>query len=275
MSSRDSQPEVRTLSRPQGSVAYEVAGAGPLIVCVPGMGDLRASYRFLQPQLLAAGYQVAVMDLRGHGDSDASFAEYGDEATADDIAALIAELGGPAVIVGNSMAAGSAVLVAAQHPELASGLVLIGPFVREHKTNPATRMMTRLAMVPLWVGVSWKSYLPKLYAGTKPDDFAEYRDAVSDAMKQPGHAKAFSLTTRTRHDAAAKALDAVKTPTVVVMGELDPDFPDPRVEAQWIAEALQAEVVMVPQAGHYPQSQSPRVTTDAVLRLAKAARGHA
>ena len=112
--------EVRGLSRPEGSVAYEVAGAGPLIVCVPGMGDLRASYRLLQPQLLAAGYQVAVMDLRGHGDSGVSFAEYGDEPTAGDIASLIAELGGPAVIVGNSMAAVSAVLVAARHPELAS-----------------------------------------------------------------------------------------------------------------------------------------------------------
>ena len=257
------------------SVAYEVAGAGPLIVCVPGMGDLRASYRFLQPQLVAAGYQVAVMDLRGHGDSDVSFAEYGDQATAGDIAALIAELGGPAVIVGNSMAAGSAVLVAAQHPELASGLVLIGPFVREHDKNLAMRVMTRLAMVPLWVGVFWKVYLPKLYAGTKPDDFGEYRDAVSDAMKRPGYAKAFSRTTRTRHDAAAKALGAVRAPAVVVMGELDPDFPDPRVEADWIAEALHAEVVMVPQAGHYPQSQSPQVTVDAVLRLVKAVRDHA
>jgi pimeloyl-ACP methyl ester carboxylesterase len=212
------------------------------------------------------------MDLRGHGDSDVSFAEYGDEATAGDIAALIAELGGPAVIVGNSMAAGSAVLVAAQHPELASGLVLIGPFVREHDTKPAMRMMTRLAMVPLWVVMFWRSYLPKLYAGTKPDDFAEYRGAVSDAMKQPGHAKAFSRTTRTRHDAAATALGAVKAPAVVVMGELDPDFPNPRVEADWIAGALHAEVVMVPQAGHYPQSQSPQVTTDAVLRLATAVR---
>jgi pimeloyl-ACP methyl ester carboxylesterase len=228
--------EVHRLSRPDGSVAYEVAGTGPLIVCAPGMGDLRASYRFLQPRLVAAGYQVAVMDLRGHGDSDVSFAQFGDEATAGDIAALIAELGGPAVIVGNSMAAGSAVLVAAQHPDLTSGLVLIGPFVREHDTKPIMRMMTRLMMAPLWAAMSWKSYLPRLYAGTKPHDFAAYRTAVSEAMKRPGYAKAFSRTTRTRHDAAANALDSVKAPTVVVMGELDPDFPDPRVEAEWIAK---------------------------------------
>jgi pimeloyl-ACP methyl ester carboxylesterase len=266
---------IAALSRPEGSVAYELAGAGPLIVCVPGMGDLRASYRFLQPRLLAAGYQVAVMDLRGHGDSDTTFADYGDEATAGDIAALIEELGGPAVIVGNSMAAGSAVLVAAQHPELVSGLALIGPFVRDPHTNPVMRMMTRMAMVPLWAAASWKSYLPKLYAGTKPDDFAEYCNAVSTAMKRPRYAAAFSRTTRTHHDAAAQALSTVTAPTVVIMGALDPDLKNPQAEADWVAAALHAEIVMVPDAGHYPQSQNPQLTTDAVLRLAGAENGHA
>jgi pimeloyl-ACP methyl ester carboxylesterase len=33
-------------------------------------------------------------------------------------------------------------LLAAEHPELVSGLVLIGPFVREHATNPLMRLMT-------------------------------------------------------------------------------------------------------------------------------------
>jgi hypothetical protein len=64
------------------------------------MGDLRAGYRFLAPALRTAGYRVACTDLRGHGDSDARFPSYGDEETAGDIAALISELGGPAVIVG-------------------------------------------------------------------------------------------------------------------------------------------------------------------------------
>ena len=49
------------------------------------------------------------------------------------------------------------------------------------------------------------------------------------------------------------------------MGELDPDFPSPAGEAQWIAERLDADVVMVPEAGHYPQSQRPDVVTPAVL----------
>ena len=95
------------LTRPDGRIGYDVAGTGQLIVLVPGMGDLRAGYRFLAPALRAAGYRVACTDLRGHGDSDTTFPSYGDEETAADVVALIRELGGPAVVVGNSMGAGS------------------------------------------------------------------------------------------------------------------------------------------------------------------------
>src|SRR5271169_4934470 len=116
--------ETSYLSCHEGRIGYDVAGAGSLVVLVPGMGDLRAGYRFLAPALRAAGYRVACTDLRGHGDSDATFTSYGDEETAGDVVALIEELGGPAVVAGNSMGAGSAVLAAAQRRELVSGLVL-------------------------------------------------------------------------------------------------------------------------------------------------------
>ena len=55
----------------------------------------------------------------------------------------------------------------------------------------------------------------------------------------------------------------------------DPDFPDPRAEADWIARALRAQVVMVPQAGHYPQSQRPGLTAGAVLRFLESVKGRA
>lgn len=265
----------QSLERPEGSVAFEVTGDGPLIVCVPGMGDLRSSYRFVQGELVAAGFRVAVMDLRGHGDSDATFAAYGDEPTAGDIAALITQLGGPALIVGNSMAAGSAVLVAAEHPELVRGLALIGPFVREHGTPVAMRLTLRLMMAKPWAAASWSRYLPKLYAGIKPADFEEYRKNVKATLKRPGYAKAFSLTTRTRHDAAAAALSAVTAPTLVIMGQLDPDFPAPADEAQWVADQLHAEVLMVPNAGHYPQSQRPELVGPALSTFAKKLGRHA
>ena len=255
------------LTLPEGRVAYDVDGAGPLVVLVPGMGDLRGAYRFLAPPLRGTGYRVACTDLRGHGDSDATFTSYGDVETAADVVALIEELGGPAFIVGNSMGAGSAVLVAAERPDLVRGLVLVGPFVRDPQVSAVQRLLLRVGMAWPWAAASWKAYLPRLYAGRRPPDFDEYRLQVIASLHRPGHAKAFSLTTRTSHAPAAARLADVSAPTLIVMGELDPDFPNQRAEADWIALAVHGEVVMVPEAGHYPQSQRPDITTEAVLRF--------
>ena len=253
------------LARPEGRIAYDVSGEGTLVVLVPGMGDLRATYRFLAPFLREAGYRAACADLRGHGDSDTTFGSYGDEETAGDIIALISELGGPAVVVGNSMGAGAAVLVAAERPDLVIGLVLVGPFVRDAKTSAVARLLLRVAVTRPLVALSWRSYLPQLYAGRRPADFAEYRDRLIASLRRPGHAKAFSVTTHTSHAAAEARLGEVSVPVLVVMGEKDPDFADPRAESDWIAQVSGAEVVMVPDAGHYPQSQRPDVTAEAVL----------
>jgi pimeloyl-ACP methyl ester carboxylesterase len=255
------------LARPQGRISYDVVGSGPLVVLVPGMGDLRSAYRFLTPVLVAAGYRVACTDLRGHGESDTTFASYGDADTADDVAALIEELGGPAVIVGNSMGAGAAVLVAADHPDLISGLVLVGPWVRNGANGALQRALFRVVMARAWAAGAWKAYLPKLYAGRRPEDFDQYRRQLVANLHRPGYTKAFSLTTRTDHGPAEARLGDVNAPVMVVMGELDPDFKDPIAEANWIGERLHGEVVMVPEAGHYPQSQRPAITNDAVVRF--------
>jgi pimeloyl-ACP methyl ester carboxylesterase len=252
------------LDRPEGHIGYDVAGDGPLVVLVPGMGDLRAGYRFLAPALRDAGYRVACTDLRGHGDSDTTFASYGDPETAGDILALIQKLDGPAIIIGNSMGAGAGALAAAMQPDLVRGLVLLGPFVRNGQTSALQRLMVRIAMARPWAATSWKAYMPKLYAGQRPPDFDEYRDRVIASLRRPGYAKAFSLTTRTSHDPAEARLGEVSQPTLVVMGEQDPDFPNPRDEADWIAQALHGTVVMIPDAGHYPQSQRPDLTANAV-----------
>jgi pimeloyl-ACP methyl ester carboxylesterase len=253
------------LDRPEGRIGYDIGGDGPLVVLVPGMGDLRRAYRFLAPALRQEGYRVACTDLRGHGDSDATFTFYGDVETADDIIALIEELEGPAVVVGNSMGAGAAAYAAAERPDLISGLVLVGPFVRNGKTTAMQRVLLRVAMARPWAAMSWNSYLPKLYKGQLPVDFDEYRRTIVASLRRPGYAKSFSLTTRTDHAMAESRLGEVAAPTMVVMGELDPDFPDPHAEAEWISHTLHGSVVMVPDAGHYPQSQQPDITTKSVL----------
>jgi pimeloyl-ACP methyl ester carboxylesterase len=243
----------------------EVVGEGPLVVLVPGMGDLRSTYRFLAPRLREAGYRVASADLRGHGDSDATFKSYGDAETAGDVAALVEQLGGPAVLVGNSMGAAAAVLVAAGRPDLVSALVLIGPGLRPPQLGLAMRLFVRVWLRRPWTATMWKAYLPRGYAGRRPADYDNYTREVLAALGRPGHKTALSRTSRLSHAEVETRLGQVRrVRALVLMGEKDPDFADPAKEAGWIGPSLQAEVVMVPDAGHYPQSQQPDVVTEAI-----------
>mgnify|MGYP001310988106 FL=1 len=57
------------LAHANGRIAYNETGTGPLVLCVPSMGDVRGEYRFLAPRLAQAGYRVVTMDVRGHGES--------------------------------------------------------------------------------------------------------------------------------------------------------------------------------------------------------------
>lgn len=264
------QGETRMLPRGEGRIAYDVHGAGPLVVCLPGMGELRSSYRHNVPALAEAGFRVATMDLRGHGDSDATFSAYDDVAAGSDALALVEELGGPALLVGNSMGAGAAVWAAAERPDLVAGVVLVGPFVRQVPINPLLAWAFRGAMMRPWAPTVWNAYLPSLSPGRKPADFAEHRAEIRASMRRPGHARAFSATTRTSHAPAEARLGEVAAPALVVMGTADPDFPDPVAEADWIVAHLgDAERLLVDGAGHYPQAEEPEIVNPALVAFAQ------
>lgn len=269
-------PATQYLPVPGGRIGYDVQGDGPLLLLLPGMGELRSTYRHLTPRLVEAGHTVTTADLRGHGDSDATFSSYGDVETASDIAALLVRLGAPAVVIGNSMSAASAVIAAAEHPELIDALVLLGPFVRNPVNGSAfEQLLFRLMMAGPWARAMWNAYLPTLYSGRKPDDFDAHRASMIAAMKRPGYTRAFRLTTRTDHAPAERALASVQAPSLVVMGRQDPDFKDPAAEASWIGDALGGAAAMIDDAGHYPQSQQPEATADAIIGFLRQVRPHA
>lgn len=257
-------------------IAYTDTGAGPVVLLSPGMGDLRESYRALIPALVSAGYRAIAIDLRGHGDSDVRFDSYGDAETADDLITVLDAIGAErATVVGNSMSAGAAVITAAEHPDRIDAIVLSGPFVRPPTTPVALRVLFRLMTARPWAAAVWNAYLPSLFAGTKPADFAAYRGRVVAALRRPGRARAFSLTTHVDHAVAEARLDEVRAPSLVVMGELDPDFPKPADEAAWIGDRLGSEVLLVPDAGHYPHAQRPDLVTPAVLAFLGRVHEHA
>ena len=257
----------RWIERPGGRIAYDVTGAGPLVIAVPGMGDLREEYRYLTPQLVSAGYRVATTDLRGHGDSDAAFTAYGDVPTAEDLLALADVLSpdAPVVLVGNSMGAAAVCWAAAERPDRVAALVLLGPVVRDVPLSPLLGWLMRAALTRPWGPAVWPAYQQSLFAGRAPADHVAHRARLRDSLRRPAHWRAFRTTVTTlTHAAVAVRLGEVRAPALVVMGGKDPDFKDPVAEAAWLGETLGAEVVLRPASGHYPHADDPAVVGSAV-----------
>jgi pimeloyl-ACP methyl ester carboxylesterase len=238
-----------------------VHGAGPLVIAVPGMGDLRAVNRELVDPLVDAGYRVALTDLRGMGDGDTGFAEFGDDATAGDLVALIRELGGPAVLVANSMGGAAAAIAAADAPDLVAGLVGIGALLRNPPQNGFMRAITPLlfrgALARPWGAKFWGGFYRSLNKGAVAPWLDEHVAAIVANLKQPGRLRDFRrLALALDHDAAERRLPEVHTPMLHIVGALDPDYPDPAAEAVWL-RSLGAEVHELDETGHYPQAQRP------------------
>ena len=108
-------------------------GSGPTLVVAHGLlGSVALAGRFgAAPSAFADhGLHVVAYDARGHGRSgfSASEADYRWASHAADLAELLRALGrGRVSLLGGSMGAGSALLVALAHPELVERLVLVAP----------------------------------------------------------------------------------------------------------------------------------------------------
>ena len=257
-----------------GTLAVEVEGEGPLIICSPGLGDTRDAFAPLASHLVAAGYRVARLDLRGHGDSTTRFDRYGDEATAQDFLTLIEVLGGgPAVLAGASLSAAAAVIAAGRRPDQVAGLILLGPFLR-NAVSEVLRSTLQVAFTRPWGPFLWRLYAAKLWPGL--GDKARDRAARTTALLQrPGRWLAFRATLAgADHRVAAAWIGRVQAPVLVVMGDADPDWKEPLKEAEWVASNFKgAETIVVPGAGHAPMFERPEMVNPAVERFLQRIRG--
>ncbi|MFD6445430.1 alpha/beta fold hydrolase [Promicromonospora sp. NPDC060204] len=258
------------LRRPEGNIAYTDAGSGPLVVAMPGMGDLRSTYDDLAPALVDAGYRVVVADLRGHGDSDTTFRTHGDDATGTDFIALVEHLGaGPAVLLGNSMASSAAAWAAAERPELVRGLVLLSPLLRQPGSPAMQKVLRgvyRVLLARPWGAAFWAAYYSSISKGRRSARHAEQVAEVRQSLRDPAHLRSFrELTMVLDHSVVEARLSEVAAPSLAVVGALDPDFTDPAKELTWITETIGSRGVLVDEAGHYPAQQAPDVVVPAVL----------
>ncbi|MDE0546454.1 alpha/beta fold hydrolase [Microbacterium sp. C7(2022)] len=120
------EPARRALTVPDGTtVSYVVfPGTGPTVVILHG---LAGSGREFEPTARAlAGRRVILIDQRGHGHSTRNPADTSRAAFVDDVVRVIqAESAEPVDLVGQSMGAHTAMLVAASEPKLIRRLVLL------------------------------------------------------------------------------------------------------------------------------------------------------
>lgn len=257
------------------TVAYDVSGGGPLVVLAHGMGDSRHSYRFLAPALMAAGYRVANLDIRGSGESSLGWDDYSRTAMASDLDLVRHLGGGPAVIIGHSISGGAATVAAATAPDLVAGLIELAPFTRKQSValgglmrvkRYRTASMRLMGTMMLGSLSSWTKYL-ELAMPVKPADWDGELSRIEAKMSEPGRMQALQAMTKSDPADAGAQLPNVACPVLVIEGSLDPDWANPRAEGEQIIKDLPdglGELVVLDGVGHYPHTQAP----DEVLALA-------
>ncbi len=105
--------------------AFRIAGSGPALLLIHGVGDKSASWEPVHAKL-AQRFTVIAPDLLGHGESDKPRADYSLAAFANGMRDLLAVLGIDRVtVVGHSFGGGVAMQFAYQYPQLVERIVLV------------------------------------------------------------------------------------------------------------------------------------------------------
>ena len=240
-----------------GPIEVHVQGEGPLVVMLPSLGRGAADFHRLAADVAAAGYRVACPEPRGVGASAVPDREETLATLADDVAAVITELGNdPAVIVGHAYGNRIARMTATNHPEQVESLVLLacGGFI------PVTDEMA-VAMRTIF----------------DPRNPPEVRlDAVARAFFAPGNDASVWADGWFAKLARAQEQATVSTPVgdwwaggTAPMLAVQPA--DDRLAVPANAEALvdavgdRAEVVVIPNAGHALLPEQPEAVAQTVI----------
>lgn len=125
--------------------AFRMAGDGPALLLIHGIGDNSETWNDVIPHL-AQNYTVIAPDLLGHGRSDKPRADYSVAAYANGMRDLLSVLGIEHVtVVGHSLGGGVAMQFSYQFPHMVDRLVLVSSGGVTKDVHP----ILRLASLPL------------------------------------------------------------------------------------------------------------------------------
>ncbi len=235
---------------------YETYGTGkPLILMHGGMGVI-GMFADVLPAL-AENRQVIAIELEAHGRTRALNRAMSFEQMADDIAALIQQLGfEKADMMGYSLGGGVALQTAIRHPEVIRKLALVST---AHKSDAwysemrAAMKMINAESAQAWVG----SPMHQAYVSVAPDPQG-WTTLVSKTGKLVAQDYDWS-----------EAVALLKMPTLIVMGDADGISPAQAAEffallgggkrdGSWDGSGMSnARLAVLPATTHYDIIMSP------------------
>lgn len=262
---------VRTAAVDGAEIAYEIAGDGPPLVLVHGLGCSSEIWRDVRPAL-EPHFAVLAYDLRGSGrtgaPADGGFSLAG---WAEDLRGLLAAVGWERpLLVGHSLGAAIALKYALAVPEGASGLVLAGTDARLSRLAPrmeAAAELIRRVGLPTWVAEHWSKNPPFSAASLQrtPEILDRYRALLlaNDAEAYVNTCLAIAQAEDLSH-----GLADVSVPALVVVGGAD-DRTLPGDGAAIAAAIPRAELLEIPEAGHTIPFEAPGELGAAVVAFAR------
>jgi len=143
---------------------YRTGGDKPPVLLLHGVMDNGLCWTPLG-RVLASDYDVILPDARGHGLTHISDETWTYEAMADDVALLIKDLNVDKIqLVGHSMGADTAALVAAKYPDLIKKIVLEDPGFSMSEISSIKKSSFKIAMkliLPRFLNSTYEELLKK------------------------------------------------------------------------------------------------------------------
>jgi pimeloyl-ACP methyl ester carboxylesterase len=244
-----------TLERAGVKLHYETYGSGPAILLSHGYSATAEMWRG-QIEPLSREHKLVLWDMRGHGQSDYPDdpAQYREEATVADMAAVLDVVGADRAIVGGLSLGGYMSLAFHRaHPERVRALLVIdtGP---GFKNDEAREKWNRRA---------------EETAGRFESEGLNYLRTLSKEMAMSTHRSADGLVRAargmlTQRDARViNSLAGIQVPTLVIVGANDTAF---LAAADYMtAKIPNAAKVVIPDAGHSSNIDQPEIFNQSVI----------
>ena len=250
------------LSRGARAVGYEERGAGSPVVLLHPFPFERGIWSRMT-DVLAARHRVIAVDTRGFGESPLGEQGYSMDDLADDLAALLADLGvGRAAVLGMSMGGYAALAFAVRHPSLLAALILCD--TRAGADSTETRKARDGAIGRIKAtgsGPYLDGSLARLLSPSASGalvSFLRTRAETREASLIAGIEALRDRPDRTRD------LGAIRVPTLAIRGSDDQVTPAADMQ-QMTAAIAGATFVSIPGAGHLSHIEAPEAFERALI----------